>query len=313
MQKGLTFDEIPSFDTAALSATARAPLPVGRRSYRELLLQVEGAAAYDTGGSASDLDFRHAVEYVELFVSGKSRMLIKPPMHQVLQEHLNATDDTLPVKFLAIPLARPGYRDTDWSTGDMESMQIAVKLKSSLPTGTAVNASLTRVRGWARYEDLAVPTPLGAVFTQRVVTPNTPVAGWNTIDNLTVGALAALSKLLFFCPPTGTNTITTTAAAITQVKLSIGGRYIFNSTRDAVDADHAFSPFFALPASRWAFPCFLDYTNRFEDLPALLDGNVRQPLKVEYYWDTGVAAVAAVDILVEGLELGSPRPTVAAQ
>lgn len=313
MQKGLTYDEIPAFDTAALGSTARAPLPVGKRTYREILLQVEGAAAYNTGGSASDLDFRHAVEYVELFVSGKSRCLIKPPMQQIFLEHLNATSDPLPIKFLHIPLARPGYRDTDWSTGDMESMQIAVKLKGSLPTGTAVNASLSRVRGWARFEDLPAPAPLGAVFTQRVVTPNTPVAGWNTIDNLTVGSLAYLSKLMFFCQPSGNNVVTTTAAAITQVKVSVGGVYKFNSTRDAVDADHAFSPFYKLPSLRWAFPVFLDYTNRFEDFPALIDGNVRQPVKVEYYWDTGVASVAPVDILVEGVELGSPRPTVAAQ
>lgn len=303
----LKVDEIPAFDTAALGATARAPLAVGRRTYHSLLIQAEGLGA----GGAGTVDVRNAIEYVELFQSGKSKTLIKPSIHLHFLEHLNVTADPLPANFLHIPLSQPGVLESDWATGDMESFQIAVKLKTS--AGLPAGATFTRLKGWATYEDLAAPVNRGNVFTQSVVTPNTPVAGWNTIDNLTVGDLAALRRLLFMCPAAGTATVSNTAQAITQVKVSIAGSVVFNMTRAATEAQLAYNAFHKWPSAAYGFPVFLDLTNRVSDLAAVVFGNVRQPVKVEYFWDTGIAAVAPVDILVNGLELGVSRPTVAAQ
>ena len=303
----LKVDEIPAFDTAALGSTARSPLAVGRRTYHSLLLQAEGLGA----GGAGTVDVRNAIEYVELFQSGKSKMLIKPGIHIHFLEHLNVTADPLPANFLHIPLSQPGILESDWATGDMESFQIAVKLKSA--AGLPAGATFTRVRGWATYEDLAAPVARGNVFTQSVVTPNTPVAGWNTIDNLTVGDLSALRRLLFQCPAAGTATYSTTAQAISQVKVSIAGSVVFNMTRAAAEAQLAYNAFHKWPSAAYGFPVFLDLTNQVADLSPVVFGNVRQPVKVEYFWDTTVFAVAPVDILVNGLELGSSRPIVAAQ
>ena len=305
----LKVDEIPAFDTAALGATARAPLAVGRRTYHSLLIQAEGLGA----GGVGTVDVRNAIEYVELFQSGKSKLMLKPGIHLHFLEHLNVTADPLPANFLHIPLSQPGVLESDWATGDMESFQLAVKIKAA--SGLPAGATFTRLRGWATYEDLAKPMPRGNVFTQSVVTPNTPVAGWNTIDNLTVGSLAALRRLLFQCPAAGTAWTSNTALAITQVKLSIGGENLFNMTRAAVEASLAYNAFHKWPGVALGFPVFLDLTNRVEDLAPLVYGNVRQPLKVEYFWDTnnGATPVQPVDILVNGLELGTDRPTVSAQ
>jgi hypothetical protein len=305
----LKVDEIPAFDTATLGATARAPLAVGRRTYHSILLQAEGLGA----GGAGTVDVRNAIEYVELFVSGKSALMLKPALHMYYLDHLNATSDPIPSSFLHIPLSQPGILESDWATGDMESLQIAVKLKSA--AGLPVGATFTRIKGWATYEDLAAPVPRGNVFTQMVISPNSPVAGWNTIDNLTVGSLVALRRLVFLCPPAGTLTVNPNASAITQVKISIAGELVCNLTRDSVACHLAHNPYYKAPASvsYIGFPVFLDLTNRVSDLAAVVNGNVRQPVKVEYFWDSGAFAPTPFEILVDGLQLGVSRPIVAAQ
>lgn len=311
----IKFDELPAFDTSALGATARCPLAVGRRTYHDIFLKVEGQGV---GAAGAVLDVRHGVEYVELFQNGKSKLTVKPASQLIFRAFFNTTSDSGPVNFLTIPLSRPGILDSDWATGDMESLQLAVKLKSSLPdNGGNPACTLTRVRAFAAFEDLATPAARGNVFTQSVVTPNTPVAGWNTIDNLTVGSLATLTRLLFSCPLSGTNLSNSAGNAIRHVKISIGGQYLFNAEKHTVDAalvhNWLYKAISSSPAQGHSFPVMLDHTNRVVDFPALLDGNVRQPVKVEYYWDTAFAAVEPIEILVEGIELGVSRPTVAAQ
>ena len=243
--------------------------------------------------------------------SGESfKMLIKPNQFMRYQEFLNTTDDTFPLNALFIPLSRPGVRGSDWATGDMESLQISVKLKSALyNVNGQTAAAFTRLSGSMTYEPLAKPVNRGDVFLLQTISQPAPSAGWNTIDKLTVNNLAALSRLFFSCQPPAFDLFDTRAQAITQVKLRIGETDVYNQTRALVEVFLSHSPFYKNgvgSALNMGFPVVLDRNNRIDELAPLFDGKSRLPVRVEYFWDTNVAAVAPFDILMEGIELGVP-------
>ena len=300
----LTTAELPAFSTAVLGSTSVCELPILKRSFHDLTLKVEG-----TGPNGTTLDVRHVIESVELFQSGKSKSLIRPNQFMRYQEFLNATADPIPTNVLFIPLARPGVRGTDWATGDMESFQISVKLKAALYNVSGQSAAaFTRLTGNMTYEPLPAPANRGDVYLHQTISQPAPSAGWNTIDNLTVNNLAALSRLFFMCQAPGTDTTDFRAAAITQVKIRIGEVDVYNQTKAIVETSLVYNPFYKSATSSaltMGFPVMLDRNNRIEDVPRLFDGRSRLPVRVEYYWDTAIAAVAPFDILIEGVEPGT--------
>ena len=297
--------ELPAFTTAQLGANSVCALPLLKRSFHDLTLKVEG-----TGPNGTTLDVRHVVEYVELFQSGKSKLLLKPGQFLRYQEFLNTTDDAFPTNALFLPLARPGVLGSDWATGDMESFQISVKLKSALYNVNGQSAAaFTRLTGSMTYEPLAAPVNRGDVFLLNTISQPAPSAGWNTIDNLTVNNLAALSRLYFMCQAPGTDLTDLRASAINQVKIRVGEMDIYNQTKALVEIFLTHSPFYKNgvgSALTMGFPVILDRNNRVADLPRLFDGRSRLPVRVEYFWDSAVAAPAPFDILLEGIELGTP-------
>ena len=144
---------LPAFDSVTLGSITTAKPGINKRTFHGLLLQVLGASAYDTGGAAGTLDFRHVAEHVEIFKSGRSKCLIKPEHWRCYADFFNSNDDTLPADFLYLPLSRPGVAESDWATGDMESLHISAKLAAALPTGTGANASFMCVDELWRFVD----------------------------------------------------------------------------------------------------------------------------------------------------------------
>ncbi|MEN9575644.1 MAG: hypothetical protein RL514_3499 [Verrucomicrobiota bacterium] len=307
---------LPQFSGVALGQWAECPLPVrGTDTFHDLYLRVTGQG-YGVAGSA--LDIQHAIESIEIAPSGGSVMTVFPRALRLWQTLRNSNADPSDVSVLAIPLARPGLSQvSDWPTGKMDKCLLRVLPKAALPANSGANPALTltSISAYSRSEQLAAPADLGAVQSFHQAS-HTPVAGWNTIDNLSVGQLRALTKLLFYCPLSGVNLTNAASNAVTAVMVYRGKELVYDSTKQIAITELSHNPIYrgyhlggeALEM----FPCIFDVTGRPQDSLGLVAGNVRQTLVVKYYWDTGVAAVQGVNILAEGWLSSGADPVVAA-
>lgn len=316
MQKGLLLRKMPAFNTRELGQTAISALTVGRTSYHTLYIKVEGQGI---GANGTAIHAAQVIDQIDLVVDNKSVFTIYPWMQMLFQEHFNRTSDTYPGNYIVIPLIRPGFPNSDWPTGDLESFQVHCKIKKTLPTNTTVGAdacSFTAIKGWYEGEELDTPLPLGDVFVQGVYAPATPAAGKNVIENVGLGDIRYLSRLFLAVPPTHPDTQSLKSASINNVSASILGRSLIEETDQLLNQ--------AVMCHNWQYKnanppgtfrgFFLSFDQRgsFKEMPELIDGNRRLPLKLEYEWDAVANAVTPFVIMYEGIRMGKAAPTVAA-
>ncbi len=275
---------LPPFDAAQLGSVISCRPDLGSRIMMGFDLQVVGT------GSPTFADY---VEYVEILQNNKRKCLLKPAIQAKLDAIMNSNGDTFDTTIMRVPLARPRSLGFAWGTKDISEFAIQCKLVAANPSGK----TLTRVQGWTGYAPIINPIDRGNVVLQTVVPSGTPTAGWNTLQqgNLTVPDIISLKHVLL------------NHDAVREVRIHIGDTEIYHQPRDIQFEQLVRSEFYKLPASYDAFPVVLDDLGDDRDYPPLIDANgVRRPIMVEYYWDTNVAAVAAFDILVEGVERGAP-------
>lgn len=256
-------------------------------------LVVEVVGTLSGGGAAGATDF---VEYVALLQDGSQKIYIEPGLQRKLDSIQNSTDDTLPANFILVPLRRLGIPGSAWGGADIGELQLDVKLKAAGPAGS----TFTTIRGWEAFTPLATAQNRGDVFIQQVLQQANPIAGWNQINDLQVKNIVTLSKLLF------------ENNAITEVKVSVGGREVYHRTKDAAAFELAISPIYKRPGTLDFFPVVLDDLGSPADYVPLLENGARRDLKIEYFWDTTVNATAAFNILAEGIEsAANPAPASA--
>lgn len=282
---------LPTFDALSLGAAVNCKPDIASRKLKAFYLQTIGT------GSPTPEDY---FEYVLVNVNDKQKILIKPGMQRHFDRLMDVNDDVYDGSFLRIPLTRPGLGllFSRWGTADIDRMTISVKLVGSNPSGK----TLTAIRGWMKFEPGIEPR--GDVFLQSIYTTGVPAGGWNEISDFPLKDISHVTKAIF-----GHN-------AIRQVKISIGDRLIYDMTREAAAEDLRHNPRYAVTDAAKAiatpllcFPAVLDDDGLPEDFWPLVESGARRPLKVEYYWDTGVTGTpVAFDIGVEGIERGAPSP-----
>lgn len=304
---------LPQFPSKNLGQWAECPIPVqGRDSFSDIFLRVNGQGY---GVVNTPLQLENAVERIELQADGDTVLTVTPAALRVYEAMKNANVDSPDLSVLAIPLARLGLSQvSDWPTGKMGKFLLRVLLKAALPgNGGNPALTLTELTASARSEQLPEPMGRGSVFTFHMAT-HLPVAGANIIENLSLRNLRALTKLILFCPHTAPALNNAAGNAITSAKVSVGREVVFDATKQVALAELKHSGLYrgahydgATPEN---MPVVFDVTGRPNDYLRLVDGNVRKTVKVEFNWDSTVAAPETVHILAEGLIEDGGTPLV---
>jgi hypothetical protein len=277
------------FDQISLGSVATCKPDISSRLLHGFLLKIAGT------GSPTLAEY---IEYVEIEVNGKKDLRLEPAPQAKLDAILNSNGDTLDTTMMYVPFTRPGQRWSPWGTADIKELNIKAKIVGSNPSGK----TLTALSALAVYSPVAAPMVRGDYVAQTIINPKVPVAGWNTIDDLpNLGSVSSLIRMVM------------TNAAITEVKIEIGERLAYHMTLAEAKEGLARNPMYKLPSGYDHFPVILDDLGIPEDFHPLIVDGIKQPVKVEYYWDTDVAAVAVFKILVEGLVRATPVPVATAK
>lgn len=311
----ITLLPLNQFPAHNLGQWAECPLPVnGADSFHNILLRVAGQGYGTTG---APLDIQHAIESIEIAPDTGAVLTVSPRALRLMEVLTNANGDVADPSVLNIPLARLGLTGvSDWPTGKMGKCLLRVLPKAALPANSSGNSALTltALTAHARSEQLAAPAPLGGVFSFHM-SSHLPVTGWNIIESVSLGHLRALTKLLLFCPLSGASLNNTASNAITATKLTRGREVVYDATKQMALAELASSPLYRAQhiggAENEFFAAVFDTTGRPGDFLGLVNGNVRQPLKLEYYWNPAVTP-ETVQIVAEGILAASADPLVSA-
>jgi len=276
-------DFLPPFDVATLGAVATSRPDINSRLLHAFYLQVIGT------GNPTAADY---LEYVTLNQDNRQKILIKPADQANLDAINNANGDNLDPSILVINLTRPGMLFSPWGTNDIQSLTIQAKIVAANPAGK----TLTKIQGFYGYTPVSVPQNRGDAYLQTVIPVALPVAGWNILANLPVNDIITATKMILAANP------------ITEVRISVGDKPVYHLTKAAAAEGLRRNPMYKIADAPTFFPVILDDMGIPSDFIPLLENGVRRPVNVEFYWDTTIAAVSTFNILLEGIEKGTPMP-----
>lgn len=298
----LRFEPLPAFEPVRLGAACVCKLPVrGRESFHNLIVSCAGQG-YGVSGTA--LDIMHVAEKVELEQDGVTVFTADPFGLRQLESYANANADKVLNNGLHIPLARLGFGNSDWPTGKMDKLFLKIHTKAALPANSNGNPTLTftNLLAQARFDLLPEPLARGSVFSVHTAS-HTTVAGTNTIENLPVGPLRRLTRIIAYCPLEGASLNNAAAHNIEWVRVHVGREKVFDASKEMVSIELAAHPLYRrlnqddnVPES---FPVMFDYTGREADFARLVEGDVRKNVKLEFGWKAG-ETVKPVNFLIEG-------------
>ena len=124
-----------------------------------------------------------------------------------------------------------------------------------------------------------------------------------------------MTKLVLFCPLTAANLNNVASLAITKVKLWVGRTVIYDSSKQFARAELKASGLYRSSNhdgnEMECFPVILDIAGTPAEYLNLVEGNVRQTVKLEYTWAAGTTP-ETVHILAEGIIQDNSAPLVAA-
>jgi hypothetical protein len=257
----------------------------------------------------AQLDISTVIQEIRVLQDSEEKVLIKPALQRKLDDFLNANGDTLKIDYIYLPFNRFLNPKTGWGTRNIGKLLIKVKQVAAYPANTA----FTALKAIVGYHPITSPVPRGDVYVQTVFPQAAPVAGWNQINDFQYYQITHLTKLLFDNP------------AITEVEIYKANSIVYQMKK----ADQLFvlneNPLYKVPAScthveidgalsasTGPFPAILDDMGESGDALNLFSKGVRQLIKIRYFWDTNVNAVAAFDILAEGFERDLKAKGVAA-
>ena len=271
---------LPTVDSLQLGTVATFKPDVHGLVLHGFLLQVVGTKT--VGGGTGPLTFGDAVESVSLLVNNREVSKFDPALSAKYDGFVASYDPTTDASFFNLVLARPGIPWASWGTGDIQTLQIAVKLKASLPAGGA----LTGLSGGtlATALDGAAP-PMGDVFLQTFLTPTAPISGINTINDLPLGEITRVTRLIIDDPN------------CTKVRLLIGTTEIYNWTVALALQALRLNVNYQVPAGTNSFPVMLDCMGRFNEFPSVIRNGFRRAVKVEYT----TTSTTPFKILAEGV------------
>jgi hypothetical protein len=255
-----------------------------------------------SGATPAELDLSSVIKEVRIMQDQFCKARFKPTLQRKLDSILNSTSDTLSISCMAIPFFRMNVPGSKWGLGDIGQLTLEVEFVNPFPANTVFAGSA--LKAYWGYNPIVTPQPRGDVFVQTVINVPNPIAGWNRINDLPYQGIVSLTKMLLDNP------------AITEVKVSLGTREVYNATKKvalfAMENNQLYkvpstitAPNTAAPtASIGPFPVILDDLGDPGDFMPLFINGVRQEVIVEFFWDTAINAVAAFDILAEGIERG---------
>lgn len=290
-------EEAPDFDTPiAAGATSNLRLPI------ENPMSLDGVLIRGVGYTANttELDLKTVIDEVRILADQDTVFIVDPTYRRKWEDFLNANSDTLPLNSLMIMFNNFLNPTLGWGVGDFKQLTLQVKMKNPFPANTACTA----LKAYLGYHPLAGHKPRGNVLVEaKIPVPKTPVAGWNKINDLPYQEVSMLAGLLFDNP------------AITEVRISRGGRKVYHLNKAAQLAYLCQNPLFKVPstcthadvsgqavASTGPFPVVFNDFGPTDDMMPFFEGDVRQTIKVEYYWDTNVNAVADFNIWALALQ-----------
>lgn len=292
----LTKTELPAFDNkAAGKRCVSSPDISGRPYVAGVAVQIVGTK---TGGTGI-LTAAEAIEYILILHDGVEKMRVHPSLQLKHDSILNSNDDALDDTYVFIPFYRRGQAWSLLGTAGIPRLQIVVQLKASaaLPTGGTIND----LRGEWAYVETEQPAPTGRKFVQGIFTWDKTRAGWNVIEDLAYDGISRVSELIL------------DHNAITEVEVSIGNKGVYKLRKEAALAMLGRNNLYKRPSTADFFPVLFDDFGTLGDFADLIVNGVRRPLKIRFYWDTNIAAVASFDILAEAVEEAITAPVATAR
>jgi hypothetical protein len=281
------FRPLAPFDTVALGSVTTSRPDISGRVLHGILLRVVGT------GSPTAAEY---LEWVKVSVNTREKLYIVPSVQAQVAKYLNTNDDVLDTDVLFIPLTRPGQLWSAWGTGDISEFAVQAKIVGSNPSGK----TLTKIEAAYVYSPTPVSPPRGDVFLQTVLTTPTPVAGWNTLSNVPVNDIITATRMFLMQPNSN--------VPITEVRVTVGDREVFNTNSALALAALRFSEFYKVPSSPVVFPVPLDLLGLPQEFIPLVENGVRRPLNIEFYWDSSLStSYTAFSIYLEGIERGAPK------
>lgn len=247
----------------------------------------------------TELDLSTVISQVRLLQDTQEKAIFIPSLQRKLDDFMNANADTLKISHMRVPFNRFLDPGRGWGNRNYGKLLLEVKMVSGYPA----NTDCSDIKALIHYTDVGEKLNRGNVYVQTVLPQPAPVAGWNQINDLQYYGISDITKILFDNP------------AITEVEIYRGTELRYQKQKADALFELQQNPLFKVPstcthlevagqavASTGPFPAMIDQFAQPGSAFPLFIGGERQQIKVRYKWDTTVNAVAAFNILVEGIE-----------